>query len=177
MQTCEVGLRCKGRQTRHTHLLEVQHRMRAASDNPGKMYEVEIAHPESSLLDLDAPVMEQSQAIQNALGRHAEAPRHFTFGQEGWSGKNAYMAAAGNHWSGMPNASQMLFKKGVPGVRYLDEGSRGLPASAKKNRSPKEGSRLFGGRAAKPAAAPFGQLQPGHVAAKDRRVQSSDTRY
>jgi hypothetical protein len=88
---------------------------------PGHMYEVELRIPEQSLLDLDAPVMQQPQEIQKALGPYAEAPGHFYFGQEGWTGRNAYMQAAeAGVGGGMPQASKQLLRQGVPGLRYLD---------------------------------------------------------
>jgi hypothetical protein len=103
----------------------------------GHMYEVEIGHPEESLLDLDAPVRGQPQVIQDALGGYAKAPEWFSLGQEGWSGKNAYtrmageMAAANPRIVGgyhvthdKPAASAALLRSGVPGIRYLDGGSR-----------------------------------------------------
>ncbi len=103
----------------------------------GHMYEVEIGHPEESLLDLDAPVRGQPQVIQDALGGYAKAPEWFSLGQEGWSGKNAYtrmageMAAANPRIVGgyhvthdQPAASAALLRSGVPGIRYLDGVSR-----------------------------------------------------
>ena len=88
---------------------------------PGHTYEVELRIPEQSLLDLDAPVMRQPQAIQAALGPYAEAPSHFSLGREGWTGRNAYMRAAeAGAGGGMPQASEQLLRQGVPGLRYLD---------------------------------------------------------
>jgi len=121
----------------HARHQDVQHRIRVASQNPGRMYEVEIGHPEEAMLDLDAAVMSQPAAIQSALGEFGEAPKWFSMGQEGWSGKNAYTRMAnvmasknprivgGYHVThDMPAASEALLRSGVPGVRYLDGGSR-----------------------------------------------------
>ena len=91
----------------------------------GHMYEVELGVPEEALLDLDTPVAKQPKEIIAALGRYAEAPRHFTFGQDGWMGKNAYMAAAPvGFGDAMREASERLRKSGIPGLRYLDGNSR-----------------------------------------------------
>jgi hypothetical protein len=103
----------------------------------GHMYEVEIDAPEGQLLDLDLPVQSQSPVVQDALGKYVEAPSWFSLGQEGWVGKNAYMrmagdmAAASPRFAGgyhvvhdQPAASAALLQGGVPGIRYLDQGSR-----------------------------------------------------
>jgi len=91
----------------------------------GHMYEVEIGYPEESLLDLDAPVDGQPAAIREALGHFATAPRHFTLGQEGWTGKNAYMAAApGGFGDAMQEASRRMYRSGIPGLKYFDGNSR-----------------------------------------------------
>ena len=89
----------------------------------GHVYEVEIAHPESALLDLDLPVEAQPKAVQEALGGFARAPSHFTFGQEGWRGMNAYMRAAEGGAS-QAEASRFFQERGIPGLRYWDGDSR-----------------------------------------------------
>jgi len=104
---------------------------------PGHMYEVEIAHPERNLLDLDLPVTAQSDIVRDALGDYGVAPKWFSMGQEGWRGDHAYtrMAAAmadanpriidGYHLThDKPAASAALLKSGVPGTRFLDGHSR-----------------------------------------------------
>ena len=103
----------------------------------GHMYEVEIDAPEGQLLDLDIPVQSQSQVVQDALGKYVEAPSWFSLGQEGWVGKNAYTRMAGDMAGANPRivggyhvvhdqpaASAALLQGGVPGIRYLDQGSR-----------------------------------------------------
>jgi len=106
------------------HLYALDYRQ-PVPKRPGHMYEVELGVPEEALLDLDAPVLQQSQEIIAALGPYAEAPRHFTFGQDGWRGKNAYMAAAPvGFGDAMRQASRRLMKGGIPGLRYLDGNSR-----------------------------------------------------
>ena len=89
----------------------------------GHMYEVEIDYPEDALLHLDVPVGEQPKAVRDALGEFARAPSHFTFGQEGWRGKNAYMSAAEQGGS-QAEASRFLLERGIPGLRYWDGESR-----------------------------------------------------
>lgn len=122
--------------------------LRAGGEIPpppvGRMYEVQIEHPESALLDLNAPVGSQPREIQDALGEFAEAPKWFSMGQDGWNGKNAYTRMAsvmadknprivgGYHIThDMPSASEALRRSGVPGVRYLDQGSRSSGAGTR----------------------------------------------
>jgi hypothetical protein len=106
---------------------------------PGHMYEVQIDHPESALLDLDMPVKSQPRLIQEALGEHGEAPKWFSLGSDGWRGDHAYtrMASAlagenprivdGYHVThDKPAASAALLRAGVPGLRYFDGHTRGM---------------------------------------------------
>ena len=102
---------------------QIQNARGIAESTPGHMYEVEIGRPAGSFLDLDAPVASQSPQIIDALGEYAVAPSHFSLGQEGWRGSNAYMRAADKLGS-TQRASAHLLERGVPGNRYLDQGSR-----------------------------------------------------
>ena len=107
-------------------LLDLQHRYREAAQNPGHMYEVEIGHPEESLLDWDAPMSRQPMAVQRAYGDMAmEMPG---------DGRRVYTDAAtrlGEEFDDdmtgvLANlaASKELLAEGIPGIRYLDQGSR-----------------------------------------------------
>jgi hypothetical protein len=101
----------------------------AARGQLGTGYELEIAYPESALLDLDAPISSQPQQIQEALGDFAKAPWHFSLGPDDWRGRNAYIEMAnkmfgGASQGGQREASEFLAGRGVPGVRYLDGASR-----------------------------------------------------
>jgi hypothetical protein len=90
----------------------------------GHMYEVEIGHPEQALLDLDSPIGDQPQAIQDALGSYGRAPWHFTLGQENWRGSNALSEIKDNLSGSAPDAARTLLERGIPGVRYFDGVSR-----------------------------------------------------
>lgn len=127
---------------RHNRLSDAIDILQSASGklkpNAGRMYEVEIGHPEDALLDLDAPVGQQPANIQEALGKYGRAPDWFSMGQEGWRGDHAYTRMAselasenpriidGYHLThDMPAASRQLLSAGVPGIRYFDGASRG----------------------------------------------------
>jgi hypothetical protein len=90
------------------------------------MYEVEIAHPESSLLDWDAPLSGQSRAVRERLAplrsdKYDLNPRD---GTDVESGATALARIAGVE--GELGAAAALHRAGIPGVRYLDAGSRGF---------------------------------------------------
>lgn len=129
----------KGDADRMRSYAEAMRRLEGGGElvDTGHMYEVQIDYPEEALLDLDAPVRSQPQGIQDALGVFGEAPGWFSMGQDGWTGKNAYTRMAGvmaernprivggyHVVHDMPAASSALRQSGVPGIRYLDQGSR-----------------------------------------------------
>jgi hypothetical protein len=107
----------------HPSLREADRVLGREPRRPGHSYEVELQVPEESLLDLDMPVMQQPQAIQEALGPYAEPHKYFSFEREDWAGKHAYTRAA-NVLGGAPHASRALLDEGIPGLRYLDGKSR-----------------------------------------------------
>lgn len=103
---------------------------------PGKMYEVNINAEPSSMLNWDKPLSQQSPQVQQALKSLADvypttqdklAPRLLP-GQDA-TGNHMYQALA-QHLSSDPTigakaAAQELQGAGIPGIRYLDQGSRG----------------------------------------------------
>jgi hypothetical protein len=107
---------------------------------PGHMYEVEIDYPESTLLDLDAPAAGPHKAAlleaafdapQNkwqrmAIGEIASpsTPSHVAME----SLLRAHNAEKANKMAGRMSSqaavADSLFRAGVPGARYFDQGSR-----------------------------------------------------
>ena len=145
----------------HVRHQDVQHRISAASYNPGRMYEVEIGHPESGLLDLDVPMSQQSDAVKAGLAnidprRFGAVPHEVGAGSYGglrW--KTPWDTLIGHPVRNKPpealtfldtalptqhsraayadlaamarseaKASQAMREAGIPGIRYLDQGSR-----------------------------------------------------
>lgn len=90
----------------------------------GRMYEVELAPDETDLLDWDAPLTQQPEKVRAAL----EAAGHdlSSFGES--SGKDFYQWLVGGKANNPANrsdkASRTLRQIGIPGIRYLDGGSR-----------------------------------------------------
>ena len=108
---------------------------------PGHTYEVEIAHPERSLLDWDSPISEQPH-LKSAMERIASvapdrqaADRMMEWLTRELEGESAYHAIADafrptNHPALGLNkyksrsAAEALLQEGIPGIQYLDSGSR-----------------------------------------------------
>jgi hypothetical protein len=85
-----------------------------------RTYEVEIKADPVRFLDWDKPLIEQSPAVQNAVEPFAQS-------KWGDSGASLYRS------SGLPRhpvaASRVLSEAGIPGIKYLDEGSRNLASN------------------------------------------------
>jgi hypothetical protein len=83
---------------------------------PGKMYEVNINADPEHFLDWDKPLSQQSEKVRAAL---PEMKPHMTGGQVHESQRlvpGDYMDKAA--------AREQLLQRGIPGIRYLDQGSR-----------------------------------------------------
>jgi hypothetical protein len=96
------------------------------SERPGKTYEVEIAHPESSLLDWDSPLKSQSDVVGERL-RPFRTDKYDLSAGDGTdyeTGATALHRIAGVFDDDMAEAAAALREAGIPGIRYLDRGSR-----------------------------------------------------
>ena len=105
---------------------------------PGHMYEVEIDYPEEALLDHDSPFMTPAGSVAaGVLRAHnpaAISPRTLREIQSGeWRfispspqyGSPYQRAASELHGlARTPGGSAALAEAGIPGIRYLDQGSR-----------------------------------------------------
>lgn len=99
---------------------------------PGKTYEVEIAYPEHAYLDFDAPLSAQGPGVMKALRNLDAVPELPSSVPWEPTGQHAYkrlveLRLANNRRAPM-KASELLASEGVPGIRYLDEYSRGAKA-------------------------------------------------
>jgi hypothetical protein len=95
----------------------------------GKFYHVDIPDDAvAKMLDWDAPIGQQPKSIQEAL-KTAFKSRGFNDGQiaaqfeKNITGQQAYVYISGI--LGEKAGSETLMKAGIPGIRYLDAGSRG----------------------------------------------------
>ena len=119
--------------------------------NPGKMYEVEIAHPENSLLDYDATLPNQPEHVRSILPSlnlpladatpptlkavyGIEEPTNITGREIQIALNRNEMAHRGAEWAQREAAAAKTFADaGIPGVRYLDQGSRNTGPSGTRN--------------------------------------------
>lgn len=119
-------------------------------NSPGHMYEVNIAANPEDFLDWDKPLSEQSEKVRGVAERITPEQAFFkplrkkpageVVGRELWEamrspGAMRAMGRPTDGWSqGAP--SEALRDAGIPGIRYLDAGSR--PAQGWRILSPKE---------------------------------------
>jgi hypothetical protein len=97
------------------------------SFDPGRMYEVNIRANPEDFLDWDAPLSEQTGRVANLLADYEALGSPVT----GAAGQDWMLQMGGNYLrSGAPNpsaeVSAYLAREGIPGIRYLDAGSRGV---------------------------------------------------
>jgi hypothetical protein len=91
--------------------------------NPGKTYEVEINADPNTFLDWDKPLSEQPEAVRNLLGSHVPLQKNRPYKPED-TGKDIYFKNA-QGIGGKDIAADELKRIGIPGIKYLDAGSRG----------------------------------------------------
>jgi hypothetical protein len=100
--------------------------------NPGRMYEVNINAAPEQFLDWDRPLVQQPEAIQKL--RYPDGPIHTpmrTANGGGPLGSEIYeQLEIARHRPGQGHrdreaATDALREAGIPGIKYLDQGSRG----------------------------------------------------
>ena len=91
---------------------------------PGSMYEVNIRANPDDFLDWDKPLSEQPQNVQQAFGKIVDRD----IGKEtGWAKMNGSQALnAAVERAGFRGGGEVALREaGIPGIKYLDAGSRG----------------------------------------------------
>jgi hypothetical protein len=86
--------------------------------SPGRLYEVEIEAKPEQLLDWDSPLSQQSQEVKRALAALGFDPVDYRDGH--WVHSELMRRVDG----GPDEVSANLREAGIPGLRYLDQGSR-----------------------------------------------------
>ena len=92
------------------------------AERPGKTYEVEIAHPESSLLNWGGAISDQPPAVEEMIKNRLGGGYFSMMGEPG-DGRRMWHHFYDSY--GPPKAAQRMVDAGIPGIRYLDKGSRG----------------------------------------------------
>lgn len=124
------------------HLYELDFRQ-PLPKRPGHMYEVELGVPESALLDYDRPFSTPTGAMGAAVLRQ-DNPAALTestlrgiqdgsWRMESFPFSNPYEKAGIEllRLAKTPGGAQALMAAGIPGVRYLDQGSRSAGAGTR----------------------------------------------
>ena len=107
--------------------------MPIVSDPAGKMYEVNINADPSHFLDWDKPLSEQHPVVQDAANKiindieQKNAPTNYWAGYSGGE-QPGTCDVTGADVAGLNGAAQKLSDAGIPGIKYLDQGSRGTGA-------------------------------------------------
>jgi hypothetical protein len=94
------------------------------------MYEVNINASPEQFLDWDKPLNQQPQGIKDIIPQLTQGKEPGTFGE---SGQGLYNFVGAWHGRGDVNASNALREVGIPGIRYLDQGSRFRPGDINPN--------------------------------------------
>lgn len=141
-----------------------------------RTYEVEIAARPEQMLDWDKPLRNQPEALSGIAQRTNEwgnSPVDFMLSQGTKNPKGSDIYHAIKHWEGSPgNASSVLREAGIPGIKYLDQGSRQLqPLSTLEA----ELARIRNEIAARPDKAAMLRLAERDVAAQVAAAQSKPT--
>jgi hypothetical protein len=99
--------------------------------NPGAMYEVNLNTTPDRLLDWDAPLSGQSPQVRAAIETVSPSTMRYMETIPGKAGDNGGFILsdiaeqiAGNRKAGAVEAASRLREAGIPGIQYLDAGSR-----------------------------------------------------
>lgn len=104
--------------------------------NPGRMYEVNINADPDTLLDWDKPLGQQSPQVREALARdwlahpedHARQTGRQIYDATAMGQRDVAIGRGRNQDTTLPAvqaaASRALRESGIPGIKYLDQGSR-----------------------------------------------------
>jgi len=106
--------------------------------NKGHMYDVNIHADPERLLNWDAPLREQSPDVRDILASHLASKSEEMANRSGFqnfkSNPQNFMDVGGHTFRPMNSAmSNDLQSLGIPGIKYLDAGSRGITSAPSHN--------------------------------------------
>ena len=97
----------------------------------GNLYKVDLPDEKiATMLDWDKPMSEQSDFVKQAIGLDKN-PNASIKDMKAWEFLVATGQKLGEPFTGSPLVSEYLRKKGIAGIKYLDEGSRGSTGTGK----------------------------------------------
>lgn len=111
-----------------------------ASLESGNLYKVDLPDEQiAKMLDWDKPLSQQPKAFQDAVSALPRFQDPYVASKA--TGGEAYGELAGK-LGGRDKAAEMLRQQGIPGIRYLDQGSRGKGGTSNFVVFPGEESKL-----------------------------------
>lgn len=113
----------------------------------GNLYEVNINADPEHFLDWDKPLSEQSPAVQQKLKdawlAHPEAHANQT-GEQIYRNNEISLHTPGQGHTDVQRVAQQLRDAGIPGIKYLDQGSRATPTQLQALRTALEKAQARG---------------------------------
>jgi hypothetical protein len=100
--------------------------------NIGNLYTVELNVDDADLLDWDKPLSEQSAKVRGILQKWADDPELWE-SMKTWKADSFYGANLKD--DAAKQKSEFLLRLGIPGIRYLDQGSRLNPKTLEEARA------------------------------------------
>lgn len=124
-----------------THRVSASKFLRSIGDqgamNKGNLYRVDLPDEKiAKMLDWNKPLSEQHPDVQKALS--ALDPYTHSSGEKMW-GELAFPAFASTPTESHKSAAEWLRQQGIPGIKYLDEQSRGATGSGRWKITMKDG--------------------------------------
>lgn len=120
---------------------------KADETSKGRMYEARIRAKPEEFLDWDKPLSEQPASVRAAIDRLGVGERAlFDEGQDIFGQPKSVghaINAAGQLPDRQSSLSQLLAARGIPGIRYLDQGSRYTPTNLPNNPIANEARRFL----------------------------------
>jgi len=95
-------------------------------EQKGRLYDVALHADPGKMLDLDAPFEKQPKAVQDLVRNYIRAPHSASlpWSENALPHGQAINIGLSNIYGSDKAAAQVLQEAGVPGIRYLDQGSR-----------------------------------------------------
>ena len=107
--------------------IDVLSKLQGLKRSEGNLYKVDIPDDQiAKMLDWDKPLSEQSESVRNALPEALSKRPEMTGAElyNAFSGSGAYKPELNSGFHFAKQGSDTLKEKGIPGIKYLDGGSR-----------------------------------------------------
>jgi hypothetical protein len=121
----------------HQKLVDARELLATGGKVGPRTYEVNIKADPAQMLDWDKPLAQQGETVQGLASRFGIRPDDFGFtkGAAFYRKVGDFLGPTGKTANFNASASEGLAGQGIPGIKYLDEGSRTLAARANNPRN------------------------------------------